>query len=126
MINMTITDGGRNMIASAIKGDKTGGFNAFNKINIGESGGNTDPTLNDLDLPIINAPVTLDGISLSNDNVVEFYKSFSGDTYTGSVIREVGIYDSSAAIMLLRITTDPIGPLEAGKNYEIRITIEVE
>ena len=123
---MTITDSGRNVIAQAIRGDKTGGFNAFNKIAIGESGGNTDPTLNDLDLPITTNPISLDSVTRSNENQVEFYKQLDGTTYEGNTIREVGIYDSSAAIMLLRITTDPIGPLEAGKNYEIRITIEVE
>ena len=124
---MTITDSARNLLAGAIKGESTGGFNAFNKIDIGESGGSTDPSLNTLDSSITNnTPITLDSITKSADNQVEFYKATSGSTYSGYVIREVGIFDSAGTTMLLRIPIDPIGPLQTGKTYDIRIIIEVE
>jgi hypothetical protein len=124
---MTVTDAARNLLASAIKGDKTGGFNAFNKMDIGESGGSTDPSLNTLDSSITdNTPLTCDSITTSLDNQVEFYKAINGTTYSGYVLREVGIFDSAGTTMLLRIPIDPIGPLESGKTYDIRITIEVE
>jgi len=123
---MTITDSGRNVIAQAIRGDKTGGFNAFNKIAIGESGGNTDPTINELDLPITASPISLDSVTRSNENQVEFYKQLEGSTYEGNTIREVGIFDSAGTTMLLRIAIDPVGPLESGKLYDIRVIIEVE
>lgn len=124
---MTITDAARTLLAGAIKGEKTGGFNAFNKIDIGEAGGSTDPSLNTLDASITNnTPLTCDSVNKSGDNQVEFYKAVSGTTYSGYVLREVGIFDSAGTTMLLRIPIDPIGPLETGKTYDIRIIIEVE
>ena len=124
---MTITDGGKELLAQAIRGDKTGGFNAFNKIDIGEAGGSTDPSLNTLDASITNnTPFTLNSVTRSLSNQVEFYSRISGSSYTGYVIREVGIFDSAGTTMLLRIPIDPIGPLESTKNYDIRIIIEVE
>jgi len=124
---MTITDSARNLLAGAIKGENTGGFNAFNKIDLGESGGSTDPSLNTLDSSITNnTPIVLDSITKSAHNQIEFYKAINGTTYSGYVIREVGIFDSAGTTMLLRIPIDPIGPLKTGKTYDIRIIIEVE
>tara|TARA_R110002074_G_scaffold395448_1_gene583866 strand:- start:57 stop:431 length:375 start_codon:yes stop_codon:yes gene_type:complete len=124
---MTITDTARTLLAGAIKGDNTSGFNAFNKMDIGEAGGSTDPSLNTLDSSITNnVPLTCDSVTKSADNQVEFYKTIDGTTYSGYVIREVGIFDSAGTSMLLRIPVDPIGPLESNKTYDIRIIIEVE
>tara|TARA_B100001287_G_C22653146_1_gene516265 strand:- start:427 stop:801 length:375 start_codon:yes stop_codon:yes gene_type:complete len=124
---MTITDSGRNLLAQAIRGDLTQGFNAFNKMDIGEAGGSTDPTLNALDVSITgNNPFALNSVTRSIENQVEFYSRISGTTYSGYVIREVGIFDSLGTTMLLRVPIDPIGPLETGKQYDIRIIIEVE
>jgi phage-related tail fiber protein len=124
---VTITDSGRELLAQAIRGDKTAGFNAFNKMDIGEAGGNTDPSLNTLDASITNnTPFALNSVTRSLTNQVEFYARVSGASYSGYVIREVGIFDSAGSTMLLRIPIDPIGPLESTKNYDIRIVIEVE
>jgi hypothetical protein len=127
---MTITDSGRNLLAAAIKGDKTGGFNAFNIMDVGEGGGNTDVTLNTLDVSLTTNTGFGCTATLSIDNQVEFYAQLSGVDYQGRTIREVGIFDdppsSAGASMLLRIPIDPIGPIVATKTYDIRIIVEVE
>tara|TARA_R110001592_G_scaffold128608_1_gene340752 strand:- start:200 stop:562 length:363 start_codon:yes stop_codon:yes gene_type:complete len=119
-----ITDSARNTLATTIK-------TTYNKIDIGESGSNTDTTATTLQSSILsiyhgNDTSKLTSInSLSQDNVIQFKTSVSGDTYAGFTIREVGVFDG-ANNMLMRTKIDPIGPLQTGKNYEIKVLMEVE
>lgn len=119
-----ITDSARNTLANTIK-------TTYTKMDIGESGSNTDTTSTTLMNSITttfygntsNKFTTTN--SLSQDNVIQFKATVSGDTFAGFTIREVGIFDGSNN-MLIRTKVDPIGPLQTGRNYEIKILMEVE
>ena len=87
-----ITDEARKTLATTIK-------TTYTKMDIGESGANTDTTANTLQSSITQLYYGNDTSKLtttnsqSQDNVIEFKATVSGDTFSGYTIREVGIFN---------------------------------
>ena len=119
---MTVTESTRNALRTYIQ-------STYTKMDIGEGGGSTDMSNDSLDVSITGA-LGVSKISVtptsSNDNQVEYNCSINGATYTGYVIREVGIFNTAGNLMLTRIPIEPIGPMLSNKTYDITVIIEVE
>ena len=111
---MTVTESTRSALRTYIQ-------STYTKMDIGEGGGSTDMSNDSLGVSKISVTPTS-----SNDNQVEYTCSINGATYTGYVIREVGIFNTAGNLMLTRIPIDPIGPMLSNKTYDITVIIEVE
>ncbi|HCI70106.1 MAG TPA: hypothetical protein DHV30_05735, partial [Balneola sp.] len=77
-----ITDKLKTLVATHIKD------NLFDSAKIGLGGNSTNPTANDLDVPLSVTPSII--ITKSDLNVLEVKVSISGSSIQGKVIREVG------------------------------------
>ena len=111
-----ITDKLKTLVATHIKD------NLFDSAKIGLGGNSTNPTANDLDVPLSVTPSII--ITKSDLNVLEVKVSISGSSIQGKVIREVGLFDGSD--MVYRANFDGVGPFSTTETLELFILLEVE
>lgn len=95
----------------------------INSAQVGLGGNNTSPSQNTLDVPsgLSTTVITSD----SDINVIEAKVSVAGSLLTGSVIREMGLFDN-ANNLLSRINFEGVGPFASDETLEIFLIIEVE
>ncbi len=115
---MTITETVKTALATHIS-------STYTYMGLGVGGDATNPNVNELDSPIgsrVSVTPSISGLS-----ALDYKLTFSGSSYTGYTIKEVGIFSaSSGGTMLTRINFDGIGPISASESYELIITVEVE
>jgi hypothetical protein len=111
-----ITDKLKTLVTTHIKD------NLFDSAKIGLGGNSTNPTANDLDVPLSVTPSII--ITKSDLNVLEVKVSISGSSIQGKVIREVGLFDGSD--MVYRANFDGVGPFSTTETLELFIVLEVE
>ena len=119
---MTVTETAREYVRGRIEAQYT-------KMDIGEAGGSTDISQDNLFVSITSAAsesLLSCTITTSTDNQIEYSATVSGSTFAGYIIREVGIMATDGNSMLSRIAIDPLGPLDNTKTYEIKVILEVE
>tara|TARA_R110001592_G_scaffold13564_3_gene61923 strand:+ start:6217 stop:6555 length:339 start_codon:yes stop_codon:yes gene_type:complete len=90
---------------------------------VGLGGNNTSPSQNTLDVPSGFSTTII--TSNSDVNVIEAKISVAGSLLTGSVIREMGVFDSSSNL-LDRVNFEGVGPFASNETLEIFLLIEVE
>lgn len=95
----------------------------INSAQIGLGGNNSSPSQNTLDVPSGFATTVI--TSDSDVNVIEAKVSVAGSLLTGSVIREMGLFDGSSNL-LSRINFEGVGPFASDETLEIFLIIEVE
>lgn len=95
----------------------------INSTQVGFGGNNTSPSQNTLDVPSGFSATVI--TSDSDINVIEAKVSVAGSLLTGSVIREMGLFDSSSNL-LNRVNFEGVGPFASNETLEIFLIIEVE
>jgi len=112
-----ITDELKTLVATYIKD------NLFDSAKIGLGGNSTNPTADDLDVPL--TAITPSVIITNSDlNVIEVKVSVAGNSIQGQVIREVGLFNGSD--MVYRANFDGVGPFSTTETLELFILLEVE
>ena len=110
----------------------------FVAYNVGTGGDSSNPNATSLDAPIIALNTTSTGLSITTSGVssIDFTITLNPSTYLGEVIREVGIFNSTAitvdgtsyaagSIMLIRVPFDGIGPITATDDIELVVSVDV-
>jgi hypothetical protein len=97
--------------------------NKIDSAQVGFGGNSTSPSQNALDVPsgFLTSIVKSD----SDINVIEAKVSIAGQLLIGSVIREMGLFDSQNNL-LSRINFEGVGPLASNETLEIFLLIEVD
>ena len=95
----------------------------INSAQVGFGGNNTSPSQHTLDVPSGFSTTIIK--SNSDVNVIEAKVSVAGSLLTGSVIREMGLFDSSNNL-LDRVNFEGVGPFASNETLEIFLLIEVE
>tara|TARA_R110000744_G_scaffold299143_1_gene408629 strand:+ start:1522 stop:1884 length:363 start_codon:yes stop_codon:yes gene_type:complete len=96
---------------------------------VGLGGNSSSPSQTSLDVPSgFDATIIT---ALSADNVIEAKVSVAGSLLTGTVIREMGLFDNATTVpaggnLLSRINFEGVGPFAANETLEIFLIIEVE
>lgn len=93
---------------------------------VGFGGNNTSPSQNTLDVPSGFSTTII--TSNSDINVIEAKISVAGSLLTGSVIREMGLFDNNSPVpnLLDRVNFEGVGPFASNETLEIFLLIEVE
>ena len=96
----------------------------FTKYKVGSGGDSTNPNAGDLDSPLGSVgSVSPTAVGIST---LEFNFSINGSDFLGHTIKEVGIFDSTGAQMLIRTNYDGFGPLTSTDVVQFIITVEVD
>tara|TARA_R100000231_G_scaffold93400_3_gene70103 strand:+ start:380 stop:718 length:339 start_codon:yes stop_codon:yes gene_type:complete len=112
------------MITNELKSYLAGQLKArIDTAQIGFGGNSTSPSQNTLDVP--SGFSTSIVKSDSDENVIEVKVSIAGSLLTGSVTREMGLFDSSNNL-LSRINFEGVGPFASNETLEIFLLIEVD
>lgn len=112
------------MITNELKEYLAGQLKAkINSAQVGFGGNSTSPSQNALDVPSGFSTTIVK--SDADSNVIEAKVSVAGSLLTGSVIREMGLFDSSNNL-LSRINFEGVGPFAANETLEIFLLIEVD
>ena len=110
----------------------------FKAYNVGTRGDSSNPNATTLDAPINAVNTTSTGLSITTSGVssIDFTITLNPSTYLGEVIREVGIFNSTAItvdgvsysagdIMLIRVPFDGIGPITSSDDIELVVSVDV-
>jgi len=107
---------------------------------IGTGGDSSNPNATNLDAPLSVGGTELQtsGITITTSGIssIDFTITLSASSYVGEVIREVGIFNSTAitvdgtsyaagSIMLIRVPFDGIGPITATDDIELVVSVDV-
>tara|TARA_R100000734_G_C3318860_1_gene113595 strand:- start:2223 stop:2561 length:339 start_codon:yes stop_codon:yes gene_type:complete len=112
------------MITNELKSYLAGQLKArIDTAQIGFGGNSTSPSQNTLDVPSGFSTTIVK--SDSDENVIEVKVSIAGSLLTGSVTREMGLFDSSNNL-LSRINFEGVGPFASNETLEIFLLIEVD
>jgi hypothetical protein len=144
---MTVTEDAKKKVALFLK-------EFFTQANVGAGGDSTNPSSNDLDVPILTTKIDTAN-STSDNSTIDFNLILSGASVTGNTLREFGIFgempeddqfdemrlegvqitgstatDGTEAtvetIMLGRVNFEGIGSFSASDEIEFIYTVEVE
>lgn len=119
------------MITNELKSYLAGQLKArIDTAQVGFGGNSTSPSQNTLDVPSGFSTTIVK--SDSDSNVIEVKVSIAGSLLTGSVIREMGLFDNATSEgatsdnLLSRINFEGVGPFASNETLEIFLLIEVD